>query len=62
MKGCGFMVKLKSYRLAGKKSDIIRAMKYNMILNLQNVERDIECGAITYDLDSVLQELNELYG
>jgi len=56
------MVKLKSYRLAGKKSDIIRAMKYNMILNLQNVERDIECGAITYDLDSVLQELNELYG
>ena len=37
-------------------------MKYNMILNLQNVERDIERGAITYDLDSVLKELNELYG
>ena len=56
------MVKLKYYKLAGKKSDIIRAMKYNMILNLQNVERDIERGAITYDLDYVLKELNEIYG
>lgn len=55
------MIKLKSSKFTGKKSDFVKAIKYNMIVNLQKVENEIKSGAITYDLDVVLKELTELY-
>lgn len=56
------MIQLNFSKLIGRKSDIVKAIQYNRIMDLQKVEKEVASGETTYPLEIVLKELKELYG